>query len=147
MVQLLSARLKALRGLDIRCRNCELRWQNQHAAVRSACMLWCAIWASANQSSIACAAIGPFRRRCTSKTAADPVANCSVFRHSMHMLQRHKMEFHDVWDIEGTSQYLRQRGFTRPALQFPDDYLADCKAVAEAVQSRCDRLGHRFEVS
>lgn len=56
------------------------------------------------------------------------------------------MNFDAIWDIEGTVRYLLQRRFRRPALQFPDEHLADCKAVADAVRSRCDQIGHSVEV-
>lgn len=56
------------------------------------------------------------------------------------------MDFDSEWDIEGTARYLAQRQFKRPALQFPDVYLAECKAVADAVRSRCEQLGHLAEV-
>lgn len=56
------------------------------------------------------------------------------------------MNFEATWDIEGTVQYLLQRRFQRPALQFPDDYLPECKTIAEAVQARCDEAGHPVEV-
>jgi diphthamide synthase subunit DPH2 len=56
------------------------------------------------------------------------------------------MSFEETWDIEGTVQYLVQRRFARPALQFPDEYLPDCKLVAEAVQALCNEAGHPVEV-
>ena len=55
------------------------------------------------------------------------------------------MNFATKWDVEGTAAYLRDRGFTRPALQFPDEYLGDCKLVAEAVQRRCQELSHSIQ--
>ncbi len=56
------------------------------------------------------------------------------------------MDFDSEWDVEGTARYLAQRQFKRPALQFPDEFLAECKAVADAVRSRCEQLGHLAEV-
>lgn len=56
------------------------------------------------------------------------------------------MNFEATWDIEGTVQYLLQRRLQRPALQFPDEYLPECKLIAEAVQARCTQAGHAVEV-
>lgn len=55
------------------------------------------------------------------------------------------MDFNSEWDIEATAQFL-SRGYSRAALQFPDEYLVSCKAVASALHDTCERLGHKVQV-
>lgn len=55
------------------------------------------------------------------------------------------MELSDEWDIDGTAKFLL-RGYNRAALQFPDEYLASCKAVSSALHGRCHQLGHNVQV-
>ena len=47
-----------------------------------------------------------------------------------------------TWDLNGTSQYLVNRGYSRVALQFPDDLLDDATTVAAALQGQCAASGH-----
>lgn len=79
-------------------------------------------------------------------TAALQRAPIASFRETFAHKAACSMDFDAVWDVEGTVWYLVQRRFRRPALQFPDEHLAECKAVAEAVRTHCDQAGHSVEV-
>lgn len=57
------------------------------------------------------------------------------------------MDFCDEWNIDGTAEFLLSHGYKRAALQFPDEYLASCKAVASTLQNTCHQLGHEVQVS
>ena len=46
------------------------------------------------------------------------------------------------WDIAGTARYLAGRGFTKAALQFPDELLPAAASVAAALERACAALGH-----
>ena len=46
------------------------------------------------------------------------------------------------WDIAGTARYLAGRGFSKAALQFPDELLPEAARVAAALQRACAALGH-----
>ncbi len=42
----------------------------------------------------------------------------------------------DEWDVEQTAEFITSRGFSRVALQLPDDLLAYTTQLAEALQRR-----------
>ena len=51
------------------------------------------------------------------------------------------------WCFTGTVDFIKGNGFTRAALQFPDELLADSITVASDLQESLNALGHKAEVT
>lgn len=43
----------------------------------------------------------------------------------------------EAWDIAGTVAYLRNKGFTRVTLQFPDELLEHSTVICAVIQQQC----------
>ncbi len=75
-----------------------------------------------------------------------PVKRRPLHRTFSHALIKSKGMSPDAfevqWDITGTSRYLAGRGFTKAALQFPDELLQEAARVAAALERACAALGH-----
>lgn len=51
-----------------------------------------------------------------------------------------------AWNIDETSRYLIDRGYSKPTLQFPDEMLGNAAKVAVTLQTYCAERGHTIQV-
>lgn len=56
---------------------------------------------------------------------------------TQEVLHANRESWRDAWDIDGTVAYIRDNGFTRITLQFPDELLEESTLVTSAIAQEC----------